>query len=171
MAERKKSTTWRLESWLEKIKPWHTLAGLIASIIGAVLFAKAWVETTARNAVSNEKTLKDLAARIRPTCFFDSHGTIDTDLGAMAYLNGPLILTKKGEGFEVHIPLKEHLGNAPLLTATDTALFQQSAIRTNSADWIIDMQPPKSETVLMAVDTGQPPPTNLVYHFKLEILH
>jgi hypothetical protein len=160
--------TEKLGSFRKVIEHWWWLGVTILAVVGGVAGVYVKIRGWAQSAVLDEKFLQTLAVRVRPTCFFDDHGTVESDLGALEYIS-ELHVTKKGHGFEIWLKSKQHLANPPLVTGTDVSLFQQAASRTNLTEWNILMESKSTYALIAASDDLLP--TNQTYHFKLEIFH
>jgi hypothetical protein len=160
----------KIRGLLKRIEPWHVLATLVIGALAGLAGASTWVRSSAQNAVLEEKFLATLAARVRPTCIFNSQGAIETDLGAGEYIED-IRVTRVPQiyGFEVQIKAKRHLAYAPLVSGIDVDLLPQSATRGKLHDWIIVLSP-NSTTPARITEEG-PGDTNGVHRFKLEILH
>ncbi|MGA2180393.1 MAG: hypothetical protein ABSH15_12525 [Verrucomicrobiota bacterium] len=72
----------KLNKFLESTKPLQGLLALVIIVSGAIV----WIRISAQNAVLDEKFLATLAARVRPTCIFDSRGAVEADFGASDYI-------------------------------------------------------------------------------------
>jgi hypothetical protein len=69
-----------LKRFLDRVGPLQGLITLILLVAGVMYGAAAWIHKTAQDAVLDEKFLATLAARVRPTCIFNSQGAIEADL-------------------------------------------------------------------------------------------
>jgi hypothetical protein len=135
------------------IKSLAAVLGVLAVIGGAIYGVPAWVHKEAQNAVLNEKFLGTLAARIRPTCVFDSRGAIEADLGAMEYLEDIRVTpAPQVYGFEVVVKANRHLAYAPLVTGISADLFPQSATRGRLHEWRIVLSPSSTAPGLLIGD-------------------
>ena len=162
-------TTSKAKKWIERVEPWHWLAGSIIAVVLGIYGVIAFVRSEAQNAVLNEKFLATLAARVRPSCIFDSRGAIEADLGAGDYVEDiQVIPVPQIFGFEIVIKTKRHLAYAPLVTGIDVNLFPQTLTRRKLHDWSIVLSPQSTTTSIITED---PMNTNRVHRFRLEILH
>jgi hypothetical protein len=145
------------------------LFGLIVGLISAFLWLDARITNTARQAVLSEDFLNRLAKEVRPTCIFDSNGTILADLGASDYIeNIRVVLQPSSFGMDVYADCKRHLAYAPIVTCLNSGIFVVEAVRTPPNGWKYSVRP--SEPVQLIASEGNMP-TNFPYQFKLEILH
>jgi hypothetical protein len=161
----------KLKTVKEYVEPWSFVVGLTIGVGLGISGMVAWIRTSAQSAVMDEKFLGTLAAHVRPTCIFDSHGTIEADLGAGEYIEDIRVTpTPENYGFEVVIRAKRHLAYAPLVTGVDANLFPDSATRGKLHDWKIVLAP---NTTLDGFPIGGGPgmDTNKLHRFKVEILH
>lgn len=144
------------------------LFGLIVGLTSAYLWLDARITNTARQAVLSEDFLSKLAKETRPTCVFDSNGTILANLGASDYIqNIHVVLQPASYGMDVFLDCKQHLAYAPLVTCLNSGVFAVDATRTPPNGWKYSLRP--SATVgWIPVDKME---TNFVWQFKLEILH
>src|SRR5712691_6873771 len=109
--------------------------------------------------------------KVRPTCFFDSAGTVEQDFGTQDYIGGIHVTTNREySGFEVHIKGKRHLTYSPLVSGIDVGLFPYSSSRTAGTmnDWTIKLAPQTTAELLGAEGSSY---VSNIYHFKLEIIH
>lgn len=166
--------TEKLKGFLKGIEPWKGVVGLIFTIVLGVYGAEAWVRTLAQSAVLEEKFLATLAARVRPVCIFDSRGAIDADLGAGEYVQDiQVTAAPQLYGFEILVKCKRHLAYPPLVSAVNVDLFAQSVTRGQRNDWRVLMTPESTAHPIISVNgvNALLMDTNIVYRFKLEILH
>lgn len=155
----------------EYVEPWSFVIGLGIGIVVGFGSTLAWVRSSAQSAVLDEKFLGTLASHVRPTCIFDSRGTIEADLGAGEYIEDIRVKPiPQSYGFEVTIKAKRHLAYAPLVTGVDADLFPESAVRGKLHDWTVLLAP---NTTVEGSILGDPSAmdTNKLHRFKLEILH
>jgi hypothetical protein len=159
----------------DKSKPtevWKISAAIIltiAGLIGAIAGFTAWVHYSAQQAVLDEKFLATLAARVRPTCIFNSRGAIEADLGADQYIDDIQVIPAPSiYGYEIIIKTKQYLAYPPLITGLDADLFPQTATRGKMYGWDIMLSPNSTTQTIMA---ESPMNTNTLHRFKLEILH
>src|ERR1700687_3006037 len=72
-------------AWLKRFKEDQTVIaaglGAIIGIVGGGLLVFETITTHARNAVLDETFLRRLASEVRPSCIFDSKGTLLADQG------------------------------------------------------------------------------------------
>src|SRR5579859_605654 len=161
-----------LNAVLERVEAWEALIALVIGLFVGVASSIAWIRSSARNAVLDEKFLETLAVRIRPTCIFNSQGTVEDNFGTEDYIEGFLVTpTPTNSGFEVQIKGKRHLTHAPLVTGINVGLFAESVTRTPGTmnDWTVRLSPQTTAELIGA--EGGPSYTNGLYHFKLEIMH
>src|SRR6266545_6867172 len=94
----------KVNELLNKVEPWQKLAALLITILGAYFVVSAWVRSTARDAVLDEKFLASFSARVRPTCIFTTSGAIESDLGASEYVDEiSVVPVPSVSGFEVRV--------------------------------------------------------------------
>ena len=135
-------TTSKAKKWIERVEPWHWLAGSMIAVVLGIYGAIAFVRSEAQNAVLNEKFLATLAARVRPSCIFDSRGAIEADQGASEYVEDiQVVPAPQVYGFEITIKAKRHLAYAPLVSGLDVGLFPQTVTRGKLHDWKIVVSP------------------------------
>jgi hypothetical protein len=151
---------------------WKNAAAIIITVVGVIsgiAGAATWIHHSAQQAVLDEKFLATLTARVRPTCIFDSHGSIEADLGAGDYIEDIKVTPEpKIYGYEITIKTKRYLAYPPLITGLDADLFPQATTRGKMYDWNIELSPNSTTQTIMA---ESPMNTNTVHRFKLEILH
>ncbi len=161
--------TERLKGFLKQVEPWRGVAALIVAIVVGFYGAAAWVHSSARNAVLDEKFLATLAARVRPTCIFNSSGAIEADLGAGEYIEDIRVIpAPQIYGFEILVKARRHLAYAPLVSGVNVDLLPQTATRGRLHDWAIVLSP---QSTVSSIITEAPMDPNKVYRFRLEILH
>ena len=159
----------KLKGFLKQIEPWQVLLALVATIVGTILGAHAWVRNVAQDAILDEKFLSTLAARVRPTCIFDSRGAIETDLGVSDYIQDLKVTANPTNyTFTIEVEAKRHLAYPPLITAVDVDLYTVSATRGKMHSWTIVLSP---NSVVQQLWGDAALDTNAVHRFKLEILH
>ena len=120
----------------------------------------------------DEKFLGTLAARIRPSCIFNSRGAIEADFGAGDYIDGITVVPQpKVYGYSITIKAKRHLAYAPLVTGIDVGLLPQSAIRGTMHEWIVSVAPNGGVPALLLDASAGSTTNNEVHTFRLAILH
>ncbi len=165
----------QVENLLAKLKPrvelWKFFTGLVCGLILAGVTMYAHIRTSAQNAVQTEAFLRTLAAQVRPTCIFDSHGTLIDDFGAGDYIENIHVTPNlTNYGFEVSIKGRRHLEHSPIVAGLNVSLFPEVIRRTPGTenDWTILMSPQNTFPALLAEPSLD---TNFVYEFRLEIIH
>jgi hypothetical protein len=150
------------QKWTDRIKPWHFLATLILGLIGGGLTMWFNIRSAAREAVTEEKFLGELAAKVRPSCIFDFQGAILSELGTAEYI-GPISIQREAEHmFHIKIKGKKHLRFQPLVECISYEMHTVKAVRTEGYDWDVTL----ASTVAFMTDAQVKD-----FQFKLEILH
>lgn len=143
------------------------LSALVVVIYGAVW----WVHKSAQDAVLDEKFLATLAARIRPSCIFDSNGSVEADFGASEYIKDIIVTPQpKSYGYSITIKGKRPMVSAPLITGIDVSMMPQSATRGKMHDWTVIVAPNGGVPVILWDDASTTNSMGL-HRFRLEILH
>lgn len=145
------------------------LFGLVIGSVSTYFWFDARVTTAAREAVLNEEFLSRLAKSVRPTCVFDSKGTIEVNLGADDYIDHIAIsLQPAAYGMDITLDCRKHLAYAPLITCLNSGLSTVEVIRTPPNGWKYSMRPASTFSSWI-LEGGMN--TNDVWRFKLEIMH
>jgi hypothetical protein len=145
------------------------LLGLVIGLGSAYLWFEAKITTSAKQAVLGEDFLKTLAQHVRPTCVFDSRGTIEVDLGTADYIDRIAVtLQPAAYGMDITLDCKKHLAYAPLITCLNSGISTVEVIRIPPNGWKYSMRPASTFTSI-ADAAGMN--TNDVWRFKLEIMH
>jgi hypothetical protein len=143
--------------------------GLLIGSVSVCLWFDARISNAAREAVLREEFLTRLAKVVRPTCLFDSHGTIEADLGTSDYVRDIRVVLQPSDfGMDVEVDCKRHLAYAPLVTCLSSGISAVDVIRTPPNGWKYSMRPASTFTSI-AAESGMN--TNDIWRFKLEILH
>jgi hypothetical protein len=126
----------RLKKFLTALEPWKQGLAIIAAIVVDYDGVNEWVRNLARNSVLDEKFLATLAARVRPTCIFNSHAAIEAALGAGEYIEDIHVTpAPQVYGFEIVIKAKRHLAYAPLVSGVNVDLYPKTVTRGKLHDW------------------------------------
>jgi hypothetical protein len=140
-------------------------------VVSGFCAALGWIRTAAQNAVQNERFLRELGQQIRPTCIFDSRGTMMDRIGTEDYIDR-IVSTPSptNSGYLFLIKGKRYIEHAPIITALNVSLYPESLSRTPGTpnDWTVLMSPQITYSVIGAAGGMD---TNVVYQFRLEILH
>lgn len=168
-----------LEENLRKHRPrielWKFYVGILAAVLigicSGIITTFGFIRGWAQSAVQNEKFLGTLAAQVRPTCIFDSRGTLLNQFGTEDYISNILVTPiPKDYGFEIKVNGKKHLDNAPIVTGLNVGLYEAQAEPTPGTmnDWTILMIPQSTVSAILGEANMD---TNGIYKFRLEILH
>lgn len=145
---------------------------IVALVIGAVsgyFWAESRIATSATQAVLGEEFLRKLAQQVRPTCVFDSKGTIEVDLGTAEYIDRiKVALQPSAYGMDIDLDCKKHLAYAPLITCLNSGISAVEVVRLPPNGWRFSMRPSSTQSALV-LETAMS--TNDVWRFKLEIMH
>jgi hypothetical protein len=128
-------------------KSWMEVALLVFGLIAVPLGIKAWLEAEVEKSVaktlSDEVTLRKIAAQSRPSLVFSAKESIVTDMGAVQYLYPKdasvkdIRVTKRINGGipqHIHIGFSRFLSIAPILTSLYD-VTQITAERGRGLDW------------------------------------
>lgn len=168
-ATAKKSWWEKVTAWADK-NPWKKFAALVVAIWVVGYNAIVFIQTKAQEAVLNEKFLANLATRVRPTCVFNSRGSVEAAAGFEDYVADINVAPLPVKfGFQITVKAKKHLHYEPLVTCLDGNLHLSKSERGRLHDWVYEVVPnPKGEMFFTKDDRMD---TNAVFRFKLEILH
>src|SRR5713226_9020333 len=78
---------WDLKELWSDIWRWRGTVGFMLGLVLGIYSTVVWIRTSARSAVLDEKFLTTLAARVRPSCIFNSREAIEADFGAREYID------------------------------------------------------------------------------------
>jgi hypothetical protein len=143
--------------------------GAVGVIIGAIYGAGLWIDSRARDAVLDERFLRDLAGKIRPSCTFDSAGVILSDAGASELIESIKVKNRPQVfGYEVAVQFKKHIANEPLLSGVNINLLPETVTRGPSHTWTFLLTPAWTSPAILDPDS-----TNEIRYckFLLEMLH
>ena len=94
---------------------------------------------------------------------------IEADLGTSYYIqNIRVIFQPSTYGLDIEVDCKRHLGYAPLVTCVNSDISATSVRRSPPNGWKFTMRP---SSPIGGFATEDSMDTNLVYRFKLEVLH
>lgn len=145
------------------------LIGLLVGSGSVYLWFDARITSAAREAVLSEEFLNKLAKIVRPTCLFDSNGTIEADLGTSDYVEKiRVVFQPSAYGMDIELDCKHHLAYAPLVTCVNSDVSAIAVHRSPPNGWKYDMRPSSPIGGFATEDSMN---TNLVYRFRMEILH
>ena len=119
-------TDTKIEDLAERLAPGHFFISLALGILGTG--ATAWfnIRNAAREAVTEEKFLGELAARVRPSCVFDQRGAIVIDSGAGKLFESiDAKSIKEAYGFEIKIKFNKHVATEPILGDMNVLLYPE----------------------------------------------
>jgi hypothetical protein len=157
-----------VKKWSDWINPWQTLIGVVLGLVTGVGGTWLNIRSAARDAVTEEKFLAELAARVRPTCIFDGNGAILSDLGASEMIESIAVKhVPQDYGFSITIKFKRRLVNEPIVTGLSVNLFPEQVTRGSDNLWTFALTP---ASTLPALLTDGGPPARPDAKFKLEIL-
>jgi hypothetical protein len=120
------------------------LASAVVAVALGMFSVSAYVHKTIREIVSDESFLRTFSARVRPTCIFDTHGAVESDLGASEYIDEKEISVSpipRIYGYEIRLKGKQHMAYSPLVMGLDSDLFSLSAVRGKGHDWVLVVCP------------------------------
>lgn len=157
-----------VRKWSDWINPWQTLIGVVLGLVAGVGGTWLNIRSAARDAVTEEKFLSELAARVRPACIFDSKGAILSDVGASEMIESIAVKNVPQEyGFEITIKFKKRLINEPIVTGLSVNLFPERVTRGPDNLWTFALNPASTLPALLSEGGA---PTLSDSKFKLEIL-
>ena len=151
-----------VRKWADWLGPWQLVIGLLFGVIFGGVTMWFNIRSAARDAVTDEKFLGELAAKVRPSCVFNFQGAIMTEVGSAEYI-GPINVRREGESvFVIQVKGKKHLNYPPLVECISYQMHTEEAVRTLGYDWEIKL----AATVAFMTDSEVKG-----FQFKLEILH
>jgi hypothetical protein len=139
---------WRgLENAIKSLLLLNSVIAVIAGFVAGFYSSVLWIRASARNAVLGDAFLGKLSERIRPSCIFDSHGSIEADMGTGEYVESLTVTpVQRIYGFEVVVKAKRHLAYAPLVVGLNANLYPVSSTREKGNDWKIVLQPNSTQS-------------------------
>jgi len=154
----------------DRLSPWQLVIGFLIGVMCAGVTMWFNIRSAARDAVTEDKFLGELAAQVRPSCIFDSKEAVLADFGANDLIES--IKVKEAPqiyGFEITIRFKKHLANEPIINGLNVNLYPESVTRGSMNTWTFVMTPASTLPSLLAEGYGER--EKRIYKFKLEILH
>ncbi|MGD0536425.1 MAG: hypothetical protein ABSC03_02140 [Verrucomicrobiota bacterium] len=138
------------------------LAGVAAVVIGIKTWQESSIEKAVQKELSDEATLRKIAAQAQPMLIFDANGGFISDSGGLAYIDRIVIEERDGT-FPVKLLVKPKrlLSQPPLLSTIDNILLEYQARRREGMDW--------EYLIKMRVIQG-PGTDSTLCRFRLEVL-
>ncbi len=171
------------DGWLSYVKKVLIAAGAIA-VVGITLLvgyhginsfvdkkiekAVADVDAKIQASVNSDEFIKKAQAGVRPFLIFDARGKVLIDLGALEYIDPPVVVSTKGNPIpeKVIVTSKAYMAHAPLITGIDQVGAVAKATRGQGLNWEYTFE----ATYVMTGDIDPETQLQKRSRFRLEIL-
>jgi len=119
--------------------------GGVALVVSSIYGFSVYVRTQVRNILEDDKFIKEIATRVRPSVIFDEKGSILANQGAMQYLDS-IKVTVETHRDRANMPVrivvspKQLLSYPPIIESLNFNSFVISEKRGEQYNWIYTMQ-------------------------------
>lgn len=128
----------------ERLEKLGVAAGIVAAVVAGFYGIVSFVDSRVDKRLTEDETLKKIAALVRPSCVFDQSGSILYDSGAMQLIEEIDLVTPTPEEAAKGGPLpktivvrpSQLLREAPIITVLDPYMFEVTASRGKKFDWV-----------------------------------
>ncbi|ODS32284.1 MAG: hypothetical protein SCARUB_02586 [Candidatus Scalindua rubra] len=130
--------------------------------------AVADVDAKIQASVNSEEFVKKAQAGVRPFLIFDARGKVLIDLGALEYIDPPVVVSTEGNPIpeKVIVTPKAYMAHAPLITGIDQVGAVAKATRGQGLNWKYTFE----ATYVMTGDIDPETQLQKRSRFRLEIL-
>jgi len=137
------------------------LAGIAAIVISVKSWQESEIEKAVQKQLSDEPTLRKIAAQAQPMLIFDVNGGFISDSGGLAYIDR-IVIEERDGGFPTKLLVKPKrlLSQPPLLSTIDGVFLEYDTQRREGMDWGYSI---KRRTTYASVDL-------MLCRFRLEVL-